>query len=201
MGRPICTAGNRNAWWDEFLPPPRGVLVEEVPLTTGVTEHHGGEPRVFTYTENDWDEESYQLFVERGDPRPCPECGRTGFYGPRAADPGLKYRACRFCGFWQLVGQEPTHLRATAHACSAWPSCARAPYVWWVQPDQRTYKCPYCDQQVVLESRNAFVKGAALETPATDANHPWHKVPQGRSYSYYLRFWENWPVTKGRVIL
>ena len=170
-------------------------------MTTGVSQDREGEAQVISYTERDWEEESYALFVERSDPRPCPECARTGFYGPRAADPGLKYRACRFCGYWQAVGQPPVQLRATVHGCAAWPVCARARYVWWVHPEQRTYTCPYCGQQVVLEDRNAFLKGAVLPAPAADSGHPWHRVPQGRSYSYYLRFWENWPVTKGRVIL
>ena len=44
------------------------------------------------YTLEEWERESYALFVERSDPAPCPECGRTGFYGPRAHDPGRNFR-------------------------------------------------------------------------------------------------------------
>jgi hypothetical protein len=123
------------------------------------------------YTESDWEEESYRLFMERSDPAPCPQCGRTGFFGPRAADPGLKFRACRFCGFWQAIGEK------------------------------KQFDCPYCGQVAKVESHNAFERGSAQLAPVDDPDHPWRKVPQGRPYSYYLRFWENWPVTKGRVIL
>jgi hypothetical protein len=153
------------------------------------------------YTKADWEEESYQLFVERTDPKPCPQCGRTGFYGPRAADPGMKFRACRFCGFWQAVGEEPQQFRPAAHECSDWPECAKAKYLWWIHPEEKLFKCPYCRQQVAVDSNNAFVRGAVPRPPANDPEHPWHKVPQNRSYSYYLRFWENWPLTKGRVVL
>jgi hypothetical protein len=153
------------------------------------------------YTESDWEEESYRLFMERSDPAPCPQCGRTGFFGPRAADPGLKFRACRFCGFWQAIGEKSVQFRPTAHACDEWPECAKAPYVWWVHPDQKQFDCPYCGQVAKVESHNAFERGSAQLAPVDDPDHPWRKVPQGRPYSYYLRFWENWPVTKGRVIL
>ena len=78
------------------------------------------------YTAENWERESYALFVERSDPAPCPECGRTGFFGPRARDPGRKFRACRFCGFWQVVGQSPIRLVPMVHDCSEWPECARA---------------------------------------------------------------------------
>ncbi|KPJ84309.1 MAG: hypothetical protein AMS18_16945 [Gemmatimonas sp. SG8_17] len=153
------------------------------------------------YTEADWEEESYDLFVMRANPQPCPKCGRTGFYGPRAMDPGRKYRACRLCGFWQFVGHDPLRFNPTAHDCEDWPQCARAPYIWWVHPDEKRYTCPYCRQQLVIESQNVFVKSVLIVAPIDDPDHPWLKVPQNRSYPYYQRFWEHWAVTKGRVIL
>jgi len=157
--------------------------------------------RTLEYSEQEWEEESYALFVERAAPRPCPHCGRTGFYGPRAADPGKKYRACRFCGFWQFVGEAPIQYRPTAHGCPEWPDCARAPYIWWIDPDEKAYTCPYCDQQVVVETQNTFRKGALVLGPSEDLSHPWRKVPQGRDYDYYQRLWENWAITRGRVVL
>jgi hypothetical protein len=157
--------------------------------------------RTLTYSRDAWEEESYELFVERAEPRPCPKCGRTGFYGPRASDPGLKYRQCRFCGFWQAAGGRPVQFRPTIHGCEEWPECARAPYIWWVHPDDRRYTCPFCSQQVNVESHNTFMKGVLVLAPIQDLDHPWRKVPQNRPYSYYQRFWENWPCTKGRVIL
>jgi len=157
--------------------------------------------RALTFSRKDWEEESYELFVERGDPRPCPKCGRTGFYGPRASDPGLKYRQCRFCGFWQAAGGPPLQFRPTVHGCEEWPECARSPYIWWVHPNDRRYTCPYCSQQVTVESHNTYMKGVLVLAPFYNLDHPWRKVPQNRPYSYYQRFWENWPCTKGRVIL
>ena len=166
-----------------------------------VTAMSLGNVGTLEYSLEDWESDSYQLFVERADPQPCPQCGRTGFYGPRASDPALKYRACRFCGFWQSVGHDPVQFRPTAHGCEKWPECARAPYIWWVHPAEKRYTCAYCAQQVQVESHNSFMKGVLVLAPMDYLDHPWRNVPQNRTYSYYLRFWENWPCTKGRVIL
>ncbi len=153
------------------------------------------------YSMQDWEDESYELFVERADPRPCPKCGRTGFYGPRAVDPGIKYRACRFCGFWQSVDGPEEQCKPTAHDCEEWPECAKAPYIWWVRAESKRYTCPFCRQDVNVVSHNSFMKGSVILAPVENLDHPWRKVPQNRTYSYYLRFWENWACTKGRVIL
>ena len=154
-----------------------------------------------SYTEEDWESDSYDLYAERSDPAPCPDCGRTGFFGPRAQDPGLKFRACRFCGFTQEVDHAPVRYLPTAHDCDEWPTCAKAPYLWWVPPDVTEYHCPYCGQQVHVFGVNMYHPGAIQTAPQEDKEHPWWRVPQGRPYKYYLRFWENWPVTKGRVFL
>lgn len=166
-----------------------------------IADRQLGSVRVRSYSESDWEEESYTLFGERADPVPCPECGRTGFYGPRAADPDGKFRICRFCGFCQPVGDVPVQLRPVVHGCAEWPECARAPYVWWIPPDATRFTCPFCGRGAVVEPRNRFLKGVVVDPPSADSSHPWHRVPQGRSYSYYLKFWENWECTRGRVIL
>ena len=153
------------------------------------------------YSEQDWDDESYALFGARADPVPCPDCGRTGFYGPRAKDPDEKLRTCRFCGFCQAVDHMPVRFRPVVHGCADWPKCARAPYLWWITPDTTQFLCPYCGQKVEVETRNQFMKGVLVAAPSVDSEHPWQKVPQGRSYSYYLRFWENWDCSKGRTVL
>jgi hypothetical protein len=80
-------------------------------------------------------------------------------------------------------------------------SSARAPYIWWVHPEDKRYTCPYCAQQVTVESHNTYMKGVLVLAPFYNLDHPWRKVPQNRPYDYYQRFWENWPCTKGRVIL
>ena len=166
-----------------------------------VTEERSEIAIMQQYTDADWEEDSYSLFVERSDPQPCPRCGRTGFFGPRAADPDVKFRACRFCGFYQEVGQKPVQFLPVAHSCEEWPECARAPYIWWVPPDQEQYTCPYCGRESAVRGRNIFTPGVLTASPAEDVDHPWGKVPQNRPYAYYIRFWENWDVTRGRVVL
>lgn len=146
------------------------------------------------YTAADWNAECYIAFGEGRDPAPCPACDRTGFYGPRVAEPDERFRACRFCGFTQHVGRGAERYVATVHGCEFWPECAKAPYLWWVRATRSSYTCPYCAKKVAVASHR-------VTPPADDRHHPWWKVPQGRKRSYYLRFWENWPVTKGRAYL
>ncbi len=55
--------------------------------------------KMLTYSREDWDIETYEVFGEGRDPNPCPRCERIGFYGPRIEEPSLRYRQCRFCGF------------------------------------------------------------------------------------------------------
>ncbi len=146
------------------------------------------------YTVSDWEAESYAVFAEGGDPLPCPECGRTGFYGPRFVEPDQKIRACRFCGFWQLAGEAPQQFVPTAHDCDEWPECSRAPYIWWTAADTESYTCPYCKGTVT-------VAGATISVPNDVPNHPWWKIPQGRTQSFYQRLWKNWPCSAGRTVL
>lgn len=146
------------------------------------------------YTLAAWDDECFTVFAEGRDPAPCPACGRVGFYGPRVGGEGVRARACRFCGFYQLVDHPPNRARAAAHRCAAWPDVARAPYIWWLPPGSDTYHCPFCNQDVTWAE-------SQIAPPSEDPAHPWWKVPQGRNRFYYARFWENWPYTKGRVFL
>jgi hypothetical protein len=146
------------------------------------------------YSPQDWEEDCMASFGEGRDPSPCPDCGRTGFYGPRIDATERHYRQCRFCGFTQMVGEEPQRSRPTAHDCDAWPECARAPYLWWVGPEIESYLCPYC-------GKRASVADALAPRPVDDTSHSWWKVPQNRKRSYYMRFWENWEVSNGRVFL
>ncbi len=166
-----------------------------------VQEYHSVELLALTYSEQDWDEDSYSLFGERTDPKPCPSCARIGFFGPRAADPGIKFRCCRFCGFHQDVGEEPVQLLPVVHECDDWPICAKAPYVWWVKPDVQRFACPFCERDADVRGKNVFRRGILVDGPFVESDHPWQKVPQGRTYGYYQRFWENWEFTKGRVVL
>ncbi len=150
-----------------------------------------------TYRDEDWEEDSYALAAACLDPSPCPLCNRTGFFGPRARDGGVKFRACRFCGFTQMVGEVPTLHRPVIHGCEDWPECARAPYIWWIDPDRDRYRCFYC-QEIVFVTDETVER---IVPPSNDASHPWWRVPQHKSFSYYQKFWSNWPTTKGRVVL
>ena len=152
------------------------------------------------YTDEQWDEESYALLAERADPAHCPACGLTGFYGPRARDDAPKFHECRFCGFYQEVGQQSTRRRPVSHDCDQWPEIAGAPYVWWIAPDERWFHCNFCDRRAAVETSNVFMKGSGITAPSDNPNHPWWHVPQDQSYSFYYSYWEQWPSTKGRVV-
>ncbi len=147
-----------------------------------------------SYPLEQWDEDCFAAFGEGRDPSPCPDCGRTGFYGPRIDATDRRYRQCRFCGFTQMVDEDATRYQPTVHTCEAWPECARAPYIWWVPSDVTSFLCPFCHARLPVET-------VRVVGPVQDRKHPWWRVPQGRSRPYYMRFWENWAVTKGRVHL
>jgi DNA-directed RNA polymerase subunit RPC12/RpoP len=146
------------------------------------------------YPQRQWEEECFATFGEGRDPAPCPDCGRTGFFGPRVDTADRRYRQCRFCGFTQVVGERATRFVPAVHGCAAWPTCARAAYIWWVPSDITSFMCPYCSTRLPVET-------VRVTPPADDKTHPWWRVPQDRLRRYYLRFWENWEVTKGRVHL
>lgn len=146
------------------------------------------------YAFEQWEEELFEAYALGVDPHPCPHCGHTGFFGPRFAEPDLRYRGCRFCGFWQEVADVPRQATPVVHGCDAWPHVARAPYLWWVPPSRTSFTCPFCDAV-------GDVVSYALTPPHDDPNHPWWKVHQRRPARFYRRFWENWSVTKGRLYL
>lgn len=146
------------------------------------------------YSQSDWDNECFHHFGEGRDPNPCVACGKTGFFGPRFEEPDRRYRSCRFCGFTQDVDGPPLWYRPVVHGCESWPTCAKAPYIWWVAPGLVSFPCPFCRE-------SGAVTEFLVTAPADDPHHPWWKVPQDRNRAYYARFWENWPVTRGRVYL
>jgi hypothetical protein len=146
------------------------------------------------YALDHWEQEAFANFGEGRSPSPCPECGRTGFYGPRLDAAERRYRQCRFCGFTQAVGEPPVRCQAIVHGCADWPWCARAPYLWWVEPGVDSCDCPFCRKPV-------DVGAVEVLRPVEDEEHPWWRVPQNRSRFYYSRFWSNWAVTNGRVFL
>ena len=146
------------------------------------------------YSAGQWDEEAFAMFAEGRDPSACPQCGATGFYGPRVASDGTRYRACRFCGLYQEIGGPVQRAQPSVHGCDAWPEIARAPYIWWAPPTLAEYECPFCGERVTVANTLTGI-------PATDPLHAWWKVPHKRTRFWYASFWERWPYTKGRIFL
>jgi hypothetical protein len=89
---------------------------------------------------------------------------------------------CKFCGLYQALSGDPVQLVATVHGCRGWPQIAGAPYVWWVQPDEPSYGCPYCGSKVTVSS-------VTVPRPADDSGHPWWTVPQGMTFEEARHFW------------
>ncbi len=136
------------------------------------------------YSEAQWQRDIAALYEHGAPPAPCPHCGRRGFYGARQNETRTRhYRFCKFCGFSQDVGAEPTCYRATVHGCERWRTVAGTPYIWWVAPGEQRYPCPYCGDAVTVEQ-------ALRAPPADDPAHPWWRVPQDLSHAEWVAFWE-----------
>jgi hypothetical protein len=135
-----------------------------------------------TYTISDWDQEYLAIFGSRRPPPQCPGCGRQGFYGPRKAGDDRRYTLCKFCGRYQEPEADATQCHPTIHACTSWPVVAGAPYIWWVQPGETEYRCPYCGTPV-------RVAAATVKKPAEDTSHPWWQVPQDLTFDQAAGFW------------
>lgn len=95
------------------------------------------------YTLGQWGEEMKIALLSYHQPYgscrlPCPGCGVIGFYSPREVG-NRKYRACKFCGFWQEVDNgEP--YRCIALYCS---SCNI--YDWTQPKEEKDFKsCEKC---------------------------------------------------------
>ncbi|MBI4499676.1 MAG: hypothetical protein HY700_00805 [Gemmatimonadetes bacterium] len=133
------------------------------------------------YTDTEWEAENAALWAG-ANPQSCPQCTRTGFYGPRKNRAERKYRACRFCGFWQVVGRNPEQYRASVPRCHGWPQAAGAPYLWWAAPGEESYACEHCGHLV-------DVQATLIDAPAQDRSHPWWNVPQNLTQAEYTRYW------------
>lgn len=75
---------------------------------------------------------------------PCPVCQTIGFYGPKIAGE-RKYRACKFCGFWQEApGESQKVLGTIAYRCTH-ISCPAGHEYDWVHPGIEKFKnCSTC---------------------------------------------------------
>ena len=146
-----------------------------------------------TYTERKWRLDWKIRDESTKAPPPCPKCQRIGFFGPRIR-PFQTYRACRFCGFWQDVGHEPEFRVPAYHDCINWPIVAGAPYMWWIQPTQESFVCPYCTEDVSYDAARA-------RNPSLHPKHPWWRVPQNWDASGYRDYWSKWYIGRGRAYL
>lgn len=101
---------------------------------------------------------------------PCPNCKTVGFYGPRVSPaleaPTRKYRACKFCGFWQEVwgdgydkrGGKPyrcIHLTCKNENC-------RTPN-WTAANEGKS--CDMCHSSTIVS-----------KWATDDSSHPFHKL-------------------------
>ncbi len=133
------------------------------------------------YTEKHWeDEKNSNVFCGRHAPLggcslPCPQCKTLGFYGPRASKNSegkitRKYRACKFCGFWQeawgdvrnknKIGGKP--YRCIAVFCE---TCKR--YDWQVPWASELKSCSTC-----------LKKMKEIKWASDDPHHPFHTLEE-----------------------
>ena len=95
----------------------------------------------------------------------CPNCQNLGFYGPKvttdeAGGVTRRYRACKFCGFWQEAGRGKPY-RCVALYCS---SCGA--YDWTAPKSKEDYKsCTRC--QLEYEK---------IEWASDNPNHTFHTL-------------------------
>ena len=105
------------------------------------------------YGEDEWQQEMDFVQVhggfQLGSTIRCPVCSALGFYGPRLEkrrdDVDRRYRACKFCGFWQEVtGYVHREKGGTPYRCIM-VSCARCgSYDWKVPWDIQDKLCGRC---------------------------------------------------------
>ncbi len=129
------------------------------------------------YTEKKWEEETKapeSMVLLPSGPFPfrilaCPQCNIVGFYGPRKAQEGegtRKYRACKFCGFWQEAsgtvrderGGEP--YRCVAIRCD---KCQA--YDWQVPWASEIKRCETCGAEM-----------KKIDWASDDPKHPFIKI-------------------------
>ena len=133
-------------------------------------------PENVRYTEYDWSKEDADL--KRGKhPQPCPRCTRRGFYAARLAPPNRKYRACKFCGFWQDVGKAPHPI--IRYECSGsdghWVADWKEPHESWT--------CPTCGRRYTPEQ--------AVAWPAEEPTHWWNQAPKAGTQADFIAFWRD----------
>jgi hypothetical protein len=124
------------------------------------------------------------LYTFYGSPPACPACKWTGFYGPRkrAGDP-RHYRMCKFCGFFQNVGEDSEYLVPTVpHQCPDYATVLEYPYIQWAREYECDRSCDYCGVEY-------SVSDARVQRPADGSTHPWRQMPQAQTYQQAIAYW------------
>ena len=131
------------------------------------------------YTEEQWlDENRYPLIFFQltggpfafGSTLPCPSCQTVGFFAPRFEprqnDVDRKYRACKFCGFWQeLTGYMHRQQGGEPYRCVMVGCTQHGAFDWKVPGDTREIRCGNCGS--IMQE---------VKWPTDDPSHPFHEL-------------------------
>ncbi len=130
------------------------------------------------YSENQWQNEGATAFrcehSQLGScSLPCPQCKEVGFYSPRQAfadDKKVrKYRACKFCGFWQEAWGDVYNERGGApYRCKMMHCSDCKRYDWKVPWAKELGPCGKCRSENTEE----------VAWPSDDPNHPFHTLKE-----------------------
>jgi len=117
------------------------------------------------YTKEQWGKE--RALTLQGIPLKCPnpKCGRLGTYKAYTQPAVEMYCMCKFCGFWQAVGEKPKQCNIFHHNCKGNKQLLppgghpRKGYCW-IAADE--VGCEYCDEVITNK----------VKWPVDDPDHP-----------------------------
>ena len=137
------------------------------------------------FGQGEWEELNDAVFLGTEAPRPCPACERTGFFGSRADSniPQRFYRMCKFCGFFQNVGEESSYLVPNAHPCERSPTILGERYIQWCGATEVSRQCFSCAEEYDVRSH-------LVSRPSATPEHVWWQVPQDMDRAGYVAFWK-----------
>ena len=95
---------------------------------------------------------------------PCPQCGVAGFYGPRIDSDSKKYRACKFCGWWQEGRGAGRKGSVQPYRCTHF-YCDQCKEYGWTMTDNPVY----CSKHHEMRK---------IDWASDDPKHPFHKIKE-----------------------
>ena len=103
---------------------------------------------------------------------------------------------CKFCGFFQNVGEDSKYLLPNAHPCAKADAhrILGELYIQWAQPNDVTRKCEFC-------GREYSVSSCAAPRPWATGEHGWWQIPQGMDRDQSIAFWKDQGINKGSPYL